>query len=114
MAEIDSEIMWATSTTGEDFQCVHVDFAREQQAEIDRLRRGIPCLISVIQALYKSEINCSISSFWDAGWNVRLGDEMNGWGAEADFANDKLDDAAEWLIREAKRAWPKSEFAKQW
>jgi hypothetical protein len=37
MADIEKEIIWATSTTGEEFQCVHVDFAREQAAEIDRL-----------------------------------------------------------------------------
>lgn len=37
MSRLDQEIMWATSGTGEDFQCVHVDFAREQEAEIERL-----------------------------------------------------------------------------
>lgn len=37
-ADLDKEIIWATSTTGEDFQCVDESFAREQQAEIERLR----------------------------------------------------------------------------
>jgi hypothetical protein len=36
----------------------------------------------VIQALYDSEINCSITTFWDGGFTVRLGDEMNGFVAE--------------------------------
>lgn len=33
----EKEVIWARSTTGEDFQCVHVDYAREMAAEIDRL-----------------------------------------------------------------------------
>lgn len=41
MADFDSEVMWATAGTGEDFQCVHVDFAREQQAEIERLQAAL-------------------------------------------------------------------------
>lgn len=73
-----------------------------------------PSLISILRSLYRSEINCSISSFWDGGWTVRLGDEMNGWRAEEDFANDELENIGPWLIREAKRAWPDSEFAKEW
>lgn len=35
--KLAEEIIWSISTTGEEFQCVHVDFAREQQAEIARL-----------------------------------------------------------------------------
>jgi hypothetical protein len=29
-----------------------------------------PTLMHVMQALYASEINCSVSSFWDGGWLV--------------------------------------------
>ena len=36
----------------------------------------------VMKNLYDSEINCSINSFWDNHWDVKLGDEMNGFGAE--------------------------------
>ena len=36
------------------------------------------------QCIYESEINCSISSFWGNGWDVRLGDEMNGFVAFAE------------------------------
>jgi hypothetical protein len=39
---------------------------------------------AVIQALYDSEINCSISSFWDGGFMVKLGDEYNGFEAVSD------------------------------
>lgn len=33
----DEDILWATATTGDDFQCVHVDTAREMASEIERL-----------------------------------------------------------------------------
>jgi hypothetical protein len=42
----------------------------------------------VLKNLYASEINCSISSFWDAGWNVKLGDEMNSFAAESNFMTE--------------------------
>ena len=38
--------------------------------------------MSVMQRLYDSEINAWVSSFWDDGFYVRLGDEMNGFRAE--------------------------------
>jgi hypothetical protein len=31
-----------------------------------------------LQAIYDSEINVRIESFWDGGWRVAVGDEMNG------------------------------------
>ena len=33
----------------------------------------------ILQALYNSEINCRIESFWDDGWIAWLGDEINGF-----------------------------------
>ena len=36
-------------------------------------------LTTVLMDLYRSEINCSISSFWDNGFLVQLGDDMNGF-----------------------------------
>ena len=71
-----------------------------------------PTLTDVMRALYASEINCSVSSFWDGGWLVQLGDYMNGFKAEHTFDDDKLEDAAAWLIEEGKRAFPGSDFAK--
>jgi hypothetical protein len=63
----------------------------------------------VMKRLYESEINCSISSFWDGGWTVRLGDEMNGFAAETNCST--LDEAAAFLDREAKRHFPESVYA---
>jgi hypothetical protein len=68
-------------------------------------------LTQVLQALYRSEINVTISCFWDGGWEVQLGDQLNGFVAETWFDNAKLDDAAAWLADNAKRHFPKSEFA---
>ena len=38
--------------------------------------------MSIMQRLDDSEINAWITSFWDDGFYVRLGDEMNGFRAE--------------------------------
>ena len=69
-----------------------------------------PSLTSVLADLYNSEINVSISCFWDGGWDVKLGDEMNGFKAETTL--DDIDAIAPWLIESAKRIWPESHFAK--
>jgi len=53
----------------------------------------------ILQDLYDSEINFSISSFWDAGFEVKLGDDLNGFVAsgiaktfdEAGYRIKKLD-----------------------
>lgn len=71
-------------------------------------------LIQLMQALYNSEINCSISCFWDGGWEVKLGDEMNGWRAQKNFDNVDLPNAAQWLVEAARKAYPQSEFVQEW
>lgn len=55
----------------------------------------------VLKKLYASEINCSISCFWDNGWDVKLGDEMNGFKAEETLPT--LKECADFLDREARR-----------
>jgi hypothetical protein len=37
-----------------------------------------------LQALYDSEINFTITTFWDAGFKWKLGDDMNGFDAEGE------------------------------
>lgn len=32
-----------------------------------------------LKKMYDSEINVQISSFWDGGWRIALGDELNGY-----------------------------------
>ena len=59
-----------------------------------------PSLLSVLCALYASEINVSIciSSFWDEGWEVKLGDTVHGFVADKTFAN--AEEASQFLIHE--------------
>ncbi len=40
-AEVDKEVIWATSTTGEDFQCVHVGAWRESRERIVELEAAL-------------------------------------------------------------------------
>lgn len=69
----------------------------------------MPTLTEVLKALYASEINVEISCFWDSGWAVRLGDEMNGFKAQDTI--DTIDDVPRWLIQQAKAFYPNSQFA---
>lgn len=77
--------------------------------------------------LYRSEINVSISTFWDGGWDVKLGDEMNGFVAETTIhcpstvelgLQRTLDDVAVgltnvagWLHEAALEHFPDSQYA---
>ena len=63
----------------------------------------------VMKKLHQSEINCSISSFWDNGWDVKLGDDMNGYAAEGNF--ETLDEAATFLDLQARKHFPESLYA---
>ena len=63
-----------------------------------------------LEALYDSEINFSLSTFWDAGWYWRLGDEANGWKAEGQ--TQCLGDAINALHRAAVEHYPDSRYAK--
>ena len=63
----------------------------------------------VIDALYDSEINCSVSTFWDGGFTVKLGDEMKGFLAERDCKTSH--EAAEYLDQAAREHYPESTYA---
>jgi hypothetical protein len=69
-----------------------------------------PDLGTIIAALHDSEINGEVSWFYDGTWSVKLGDEMNGFDAEAVVTSPQ--EAAEWLRANAVRRYPASEFAK--
>ena len=66
---------------------------------------------TVISALHDSEINGEASWFFDGVWRVKLGDQSNGYDAEAVVTGS--DEAAEWLRETAGRLFPDSEFAKR-
>ena len=66
----------------------------------------------LLQALYDSEINFGISCFWDGGFDVSLGDDMNGY---KDVTNvDSIESAAYWLGVTAIKYYPQSKFAREW
>ncbi|MFZ2031622.1 MAG: hypothetical protein WAU68_15020 [Vitreimonas sp.] len=86
-------------------------------------------LTSVLSELYDSEINAGVSSFWDDGFTLWIGDELNGRQVERKFyRSDRRDRnpdmfrtwpglwtaAAEWLHDEAIRLHPHSEYAKRY
>jgi hypothetical protein len=68
-------------------------------------------LSTILQELYDSEINVNISTFWDNGWDVKLGDNLNGFAAQNNFRN--IDEVADWLVKAAIDAYPESAFAKK-
>jgi hypothetical protein len=68
-------------------------------------------LVSVMTALYESEINSSFSSFWDGGFTLALGDEMNGYKeATIIYPGDGVD-AEDWLHEAALNHYPMSKYA---
>lgn len=66
--------------------------------------------MSILQRLYDSEINAKIEWFWDSGFDVTLGDHMNGY---VDSMNTRdWAEAEAWLRDKAIEHWPQSDFAK--
>ena len=66
--------------------------------------------MSIFQDLYDSEINFRISTFWDNGFEVKLGDEMNGYYAEATFS--RFGEIEPWLKEKAIENFGDSLFAR--
>ena len=66
-------------------------------------------LEEVLDRLYDSEINFSISCFWDNGIAVKLGDETNGSAAEHNVRTAA--EAATWLDETARCVYPRSKYA---
>ena len=66
--------------------------------------------IEVIDNLYRSEINISITTLWDGRYDVKLGDNMNGFKAEGNV--DEFINCAQWLKIKAKEHFPTSAFTK--
>ncbi len=61
-----------------------------------------------LQKIYDSEINVSLSTLWDGGFEVKLGDEMNGFDEEGQVCS-----AAEilpWLQAAIARHCPRSQY----
>ena len=69
---------------------------------------------AIPQALYDSEINFSISCYYDGGWIIKLGDDDNGRDAEVRIEPPlKFEDALQRLKLLAIRYYPESNFEKR-
>lgn len=66
-----------------------------------------------LQRIYDSEINVRIQSFWDGGFRVAVGDEMNGlhWPKWDSCEIKDIIPALQDLIREH---YPQSAYARDW
>ncbi len=65
--------------------------------------------MDALQALYGSEINFMISTFWEAGFTWKLGDDMNGFIAEGQA--ETMQKAVAELVAAALHEFPNSVFA---
>lgn len=69
-------------------------------------------LIDVMEALYSSEINCGMQSFWDGGFDVWIGDEVNGKReVSSGYYSGMFSEAMNWLHDAALRHYPNSVYA---
>lgn len=58
-------------------------------------------LEEALRELYGREVNVSITSFWDAGWTVQIGDGWNGYRAERQFRSEEFGLIGDWLLAHA-------------
>jgi hypothetical protein len=65
--------------------------------------------MSIFQRLYNSEINFEVSGFYDAGFDVRLGDALNGFLVEGKVKT--WGEVEAWLRDQALAHFPDSKFA---
>lgn len=60
-------------------------------------------LSDVLKLLYDHEINVTLSSFWDGGWLVQIGDISNGFRASQNFRDEDFGAIPDWLWAETQR-----------
>lgn len=68
--------------------------------------------MSILQDIYHSEINFRISTFWDGGFSVELGDEMNGFVAATTV--NRWGEVEGWLRDSVIKHYPESLFSKMY
>ena len=69
-------------------------------------------ITNIFNDIYSSELNFQISTFWDSGYFINLGDEQNGFVRKA-YA-DNFEGAVTELIRLVISEYPDSDFAKKY
>ena len=71
-------------------------------------------MVSIIKELKRigeSEINFSISYFYDSTWIFKLGDDLNGFSYEESFTS--IEDGMNHLIQEIIKQFPNSDYIKR-
>lgn len=63
-------------------------------------------LEQLLDALYASENNVTISCFWDAGWDIGLGDQTNGFVAQGNV--DRAEEILPWLVTNVQEHLPEA------
>lgn len=66
----------------------------------------------VLRDLYENEINAQVSSFYDGGFTISLGDYINGIKEQKHCWD--IGDVSEQLARMAMRHFPDSRFTKRY
>lgn len=61
--------------------------------------------LKILKCLYENEINWRLSCFWDGGYRIELGDEINGFQIGAQ-GFETINEAIEWLFKEACTLYP--------
>jgi hypothetical protein len=61
-----------------------------------------------LQKIYDSEINISISSMWDAGFDLKLGGELGGFVEEGQVRS--VADILPWLQEAIAKHYPESQY----
>jgi len=67
---------------------------------------------NLFKQLYESEINLQFGWFWDAGFDIKIGNDMSGYVAE--FNSYNLDECEEWIVDKVIELYPNSKFAKEY
>lgn len=65
---------------------------------------------TILERLYESEINASISTFYDAGYTAKLGDDLNGITVQT--TRPTYAEAERWLEEQATELYPNSLFVR--
>ena len=63
-------------------------------------------LLTVLAGLYAHEINVGFQSFWDGGWDMWFGDNLNTRRVTEHFEPEALDEVVNWLKLMAEDLYP--------
>lgn len=58
----------------------------------------------LLARMYKHEINFAVSAFWDGGFDLKIGDDWNGYKALGAVAT--VDEIAPWFVDNLQRLYP--------